>query len=155
MRKFLSNGLFVVAGVVSLPVAVRNAELPCLPSYQADPRLARLKEFFQEKDCPAHQYSEAFIRAADTYQLDWRLLPSISFVESTGGKAARNNNMFGWGNGNRRFQSPEAGIDLVASRLAKSNYYRDKDLDDVLETYNPGVNYPAAVKSIMNRISPK
>jgi len=66
--------------------------------------------FFEKTGCPAREYSQAFLDAADDYQLDWRLLPSISFVESTGGKAAPHNNIFGWDNGRSSFSSPTAAI---------------------------------------------
>ena len=62
-------------------------------------RLARLQAFFGKSDCPAKAYSDEFLTTADRYDLDWRLLPSISYVESTGGKSARNNNLFGWDSG--------------------------------------------------------
>jgi hypothetical protein len=82
------------------------------------------------------------------------LLPSISFIESTGGKAARNNNMFGWDSGNAEFATLAEGINVVAYRLAHSELYRDKDLDGVLATYNPDVEYAQKVKSVMRRIAP-
>src|SRR5262245_53970576 len=96
MRKILSGGLMMVAGVVSLPTPASNIVL--VPSeYQVDPRLGILERFFKQEACPAAQFAEDFLRAADTYQLDWRLLPSISLVESGGGREAKNNNLFGWG----------------------------------------------------------
>ncbi|MBI1790879.1 MAG: glucosaminidase domain-containing protein [Acidobacteria bacterium] len=157
MRRLLSNGLAMFAGVVSLPVAATNPPSPpCVyPRYQNDPRLARLREFFEQRDCPAQQFSEAFLRASDTYSLDWRLLPSISLVESGGGREARNNNVLGWANGRHAFASVDQGIHQVASRLAQSKLYRDKNLEEVLETYNPGANYPAVVKTVMQRIAPE
>ena len=90
---------------------------------------------------------------ADTYTLDWRLLPSISYLESTGGKAGRNNNIFGWDSGRARFSTPAAGIYAVGYRLAYSGLYRDKSLDEVLTTYNPDAAYGRKVKSVMRRIA--
>ena len=58
------------------------------PDYRRDPRLKSLRSFFDKANCPAWKYSAVFLEAADTYDLDWRLLPSISYVESTGGKSA-------------------------------------------------------------------
>jgi hypothetical protein len=40
----------------------------------------------------------------------------------------------------------------VASRLATSSLYRDKNLDAVLATYNPMPEYVARVKSVMRKI---
>lgn len=94
------------------------------------------------------------MQAADAHGLDWRLLPSISFIESTGGKALKNNNLFGWDAGRAEFPSLSAAIHTVAYSLANSRLYKNKDLDEVLETYNPEADYARKVKSVMKRISP-
>ena len=115
MRRFLSGGLVMFAGVVSLPSPVmHHVQVGTSPvaEERTDPRLQTLKEFFT--DCPAAEFAHVFLDAADEYNLDWRLLPSISFVESTGGKAAKNNNLFGWDAGRAEFSSLSAGIQKVA-----------------------------------------
>jgi len=122
---------------------------PCKP---IDSRVIQLRRFLQARDCPISRFAPDFIAAADRFALDWRLLPSISYVESGGGKEYRGNNIFGWGNGVQAFPSIRAGIRVVASRLAKSSLYRDKSLDDVLRTYNPDLAYGARVKAVMVRL---
>jgi len=122
--------------------------------YRNDPRLHALLSFFGKAGCPAQKYSNVFLEAADDYDLDWRLLPSISFVESTGGKSARNNNIFGWDSGNAQFSSPSAGIHKVGYTLTHSGRYKDKELDELLAIYNPGAEYGRKVKSVMRRIAP-
>lgn len=156
MRRLLSAGLAVFAGVVSTPVAIslNQGQRSPAPDYRIDPRLEALRGFFQKSDCPAVEYVGTFLEAADDYDLDWRLLPSISYVESTGGKAARHNNLFGWGSGRVRFLTPLAGIHAVGYQLAHSDLYRNKDLDELLATYNPSVEYAQKVKSVMRRIAP-
>jgi hypothetical protein len=154
MMKFISNSL-MIAGMLSVPVAVTNTEVPgAAAEYQNDPRLESLKNFFQKGDCPAQHLSAEFLRAADRHNLDWRLLPSISLVESGGGRVAPNNNLFGWDGGRAIFASLRAGIHDVASHLESSKLYRDKDVDGILRTYNPSASYPGVVKSVMRRISP-
>ena len=81
------------------------------------------------------------------------MLPSISYVESTGGKFARNNNFFGWDSGKAHFDSPVQAIHWVGYRLSHSNPYRSKDLDGLLASYNPDAEYPAKVKLVMRRIA--
>jgi hypothetical protein len=144
------------AGVVS-PVAVSHLQTSAERhfDYRKDPRFETLRKFFHKADCPAQHYADVFIEAADRYELDWRLLPSLSYVESTGGKQARNNNIFGWDSGRAQFASPTEGIHQVGYRLAHSNLYRDKNLDELLETYNPSAEYAQRVKSVMRRISPE
>ncbi len=153
MRQLFSKGLVMVAGLVAVPATVATGSLPCLPEvYRNDPRLTTLKRVL--RDCPAQQYSEVFLLAADAHNIDWRLLPSIALVESGGGRIANHNNYFGWDNGKAGFPTVDAGIHLVAERLENSKYYRDKGLDALLRTYNPVGDYPKVVKSVMNRISP-
>jgi len=156
MIRMLSSGFVVFAGMVSIPIAVapQGPERPSA-DHRKDPRLEVLRSFFQKRDCPAIQYVEEFLAAADIYDLDWRLLPSLSYVESTGGKAARNNNIFGWDSGRAQFSTPTAGIHEVGYHLANSALYRDKDLDGVLNTYNPDVEYAQRVKDVMRRIAPE
>jgi hypothetical protein len=156
MFKLFSSGLAVFAGMVSIPIAMAPQYLPAAPSadYREDPRTSVLRSFFAKQDCPAQHYTEEFIQAADRYELDWRLLPSLAYVESTGGKAARNNNLFGWDSGRAEFSSPTAGIHEVGYRLTHSALYKDKDLDGVLTTYNPDTDYARKVKAVMQQIAP-
>lgn len=155
MRKVLSGGL-MFAGIVSLPIAMspwQQRHTPA-PDFRLDPRLSKLRSFFAKADCPAQHYTNAFLEAADRNDLDWRLLPSISYVESTGGKFAANNNLFGWDSGRAQFRTPAESIETVGYRLTHSDLYRDKDLDELLATYNPNAEYAEKVKSVMRRIAP-
>ncbi len=155
MRKFLKGGLFFL-GMVSLPVVMSPTQSKAtpVPDYRTDPRLETLRKFFHNTDCPAEHLAAVFLEAADAYNLDWRLLPSLSFVETTGGKAARNNNLFGWDSGRAKFPSPAAAIHTVGYRLANSDVYRGKKLDTVLALYNPNPKYRVAVKAVMRSIAP-
>ncbi len=119
-----------------------------------DPRTVCLKRFFSHLHCPVTNLSEDFVHAADDNQLDWRLLPSISVIESGGGKAYRNNNIFGWNNGAELFPTIRAGLNEVAFKLGKSPLYRHRDLLGKLKLYNPDQTYAASVINVMNRISP-
>jgi hypothetical protein len=152
MRKLLSSGLAVFAGMVSLPAPGSMHGEQKAPI--ADHRLARLQAFFAKSDCPAKAYSTDFLAAADRYALDWRLLPSISYVESTGGKSARNNNLFGWDSGRASFRTVRACIHEVGYKLTHSQLYRSKSLDQLLAIYNPSGAYAQKIKSVMAQIAP-
>jgi hypothetical protein len=156
MWKITTNGLVILAGLVSVPKPITHQLLIPIPSleYPADPRLDVLRNFFAASAAPAQEVSHIFLQVADTYGLDWRLLPSISFVESGGGKTARNNNLFGWDSGRADFPSLTASIQAVAYRLTNSPLYRDKPLDEILSTYNPNADYARKVKWVMRKISP-
>ena len=152
----VSQRLVMFASLLVVPAATEVPSLSAtLPKPETDPRLVRLQQFLAERDCPIEKYASDFIEAADAHDLDWRLLPSISFVESGGGKQYTNNNVFGWDSCRQRFASIRDGIHTVASRLANSQLYRNKDLEGKLRTYNPVADhYPALVKSVMRSIAP-
>ena len=153
MRRLLYGGLVFLSGMVASPVsAPQTKETPA--DYKADRRFKILKAFFSKADCPARHYAQAFLEAADRYDLDWRLLPSLSFVESSGGKSAPNNNMFGWNSGRTRFTSLAAGIHSVGYWLTHLPLYRGKDVDSLLATYNPDEDYRRTVKFVMRSIAP-
>lgn len=94
-----------------------------------------------------------FIGKADQYGLDWRLLPSIAMVESSGGKHSRRNNVFGWNSGRTGFRTVAAGIDYVASRFAQSPMYRGRTSRGILAAYNPArQQYPHKVIRYMEML---
>lgn len=152
-RLFMYAGLF--ATPLAHPVLLPLPFAPNLP-YESDPRLARLQEFFAERECPINKLAENFLLAADSQALDWRLLPSIALIESSGGKYYKNNNIFGWDSCRQRFPSVVEGIHHVADKLANSDTYRDKNIDQLLRIYNPErPEYPQMVKAVMETIGPR
>jgi len=155
LRKLLSGGLVLFAGVIATPVdfSLKQARYVPKPEYRSDPRLASLERFFRRASCPALKYAKAFLEAADRYDLDWRLLPSISYVESSGGKSAPRNNLFGWDSGRAQFASPAASIHEVGYQLSYSALYRDKNTDGILATYNSNADYAERVKLVMRSIA--
>jgi hypothetical protein len=99
------------------------------------------------------RYAADLVAAADQNHLDWRLLPSLALVESSGGKVFVNNNVFGWDSCRQKFPSIQAGIHAVAERLANSPYYRGKSLEGKLRAYNQNPHYVATVKKVMSQLA--
>jgi hypothetical protein len=159
LKKLVSKGLVMVAGFLTVPgpsdFDQQLAEIPYAKEREADPRLQRIRKFMQAFGAPASRYAHDFVLAADRNNLDWRLLPSISILESGGGKNCKNNNIFGWQNCDRKFPSVQYGIHMVAKRLGNSDLYRDKDLDSLLATYNPREDYGSRVKNMMEQLGPE
>lgn len=157
----LSKQLLVI-GLTALPITMRlerivtpvPAPVKAPEPIKTDPRSVRLKNFFSHLRCPVTYLADDFIHAADDNHLDWRLLPSISLVESSGGKAYKNNNMFGWKNGEQFFPTLRAGLHEVAFKLGRSRLYQDQDVKGKLHLYNPDERYADKVLTVMNRISP-
>ncbi|MDX2178613.1 MAG: hypothetical protein SFV18_03405 [Bryobacteraceae bacterium] len=150
MTKRFTKSFVVAAGLLAAPEVAG----PLSAEINPDPRLERLREFLASKDSPVEELAGDFLEAADQNDLDWRLLPSISMVESSGGKYKKGNNIFGWANCEKRFPSVRHGIHLVARRLSESPHYRGKSTEGKLRVYNPRAEYALAVKRVMREIGP-
>lgn len=117
-------------------VAAKQAESSAMLTNEAlgiqkqDYRSAILKEFLEGYNSPLAEYADVFVQTADKYQIDWRLVPAISGVESTFGKHIPMNsfNAYGWCNGDYSFKSWEESIEIVSSTLKKK--YFNRGLDD-------------------------
>lgn len=131
-------------------------------------KAAKIDAYFTKYDLPAAGHGMAMVVAADKYGLDWRLLPALAKLETTGGKnACKNpkgaNNWFGWGSCKISFDSVEESFDVIAMNLSGNNpkterYYKGKTIDKILEVYNPpatpGItpNYHKLAFKIMDEI---
>lgn len=154
MRKLVSQGIIMFAGLLASPVLPHSLDNGQVTDVKGDPRFALLLRFFEDRRSPAKEHVGDFILAADRNHLDWRLLPSISVIESGGGKEYKNNNILGWGSCEERFSSVKAGIHAVAKRLSTSKLYKNKGVEGILRTYNSNADYPSRVKKVMYSISP-
>lgn len=154
MKQYLKSGVVLVAGFIGAAAATGYADHDPARDRKPDVRESILRKFLQEASAPVAQYASNFIAEADTHHLDWRLLPSLSIIETGGGKRDRRNNIFGWANGASRFSSAAEAIHCVAEALADARPYRGKDLKGKLAAYNPTPGYLRAVTGVMRRISP-
>lgn len=105
-----------------------------------DARPLILKNFFELNESPLAEYTQILVETADKYNLDFRLIPAIAMVESTGGKVmpTGSHNAWGFANGATRFFSWEDAIEKVAKTL-KENYV-DKGLvtpEQIMPKYAP------------------
>jgi len=91
-----------------------------------DYRVENLRKFLEKYSSPLAVYAEEFVTYADLNGLDYRLVPSISGVESTFGKHIPTDsyNAYGWANGEYSFTSWEDSIAHVSGTLRSS--YIDK-----------------------------
>lgn len=149
MRRMLSTALVLWAGTLAVPQVPVSDPNATLPPCRPDMRVVRLESFFAGYRSPVAPLAADFIAAADIHDLDWRLLPSIAMVESSGGKYFANNNIFGWDSCRTAFPSVREGIYLVADRLANSELYRGKGPEEILRVYNPAPDYDARVRRFM------
>ncbi len=92
-----------------------------------DARVIVMQKFLFEYNSPMYPYSKTFIIEADKYNLDWRLVASISGVESAFGNIVPRgtHNAWGWRGINKnpegwsQFETWNAGIAEVTRGLAQ------------------------------------
>ena len=156
MKKFCFRSLCVFAGLAVVPAVVTQADskVPQVRQNPSDdPRLNALRKFFLTFNCPLVPIAEVFVVEADSHNLDWRLLPSLAIIESSGGRTSRGNNIFGWNNGHASFPTLGAAIHQVAKTLANGSAYKNKSMMALLRTYNPVQGYAEKVQMMMRQIS--
>jgi hypothetical protein len=105
------------------------------PIVRLDNRAKMLKAYLDSYDSPLAPYAETFVKEADEYHLDWKLLVAISGVESYFGQALPENSYNAWGfniyYGNvRYFASYEDGITTVSKAL-REEYINNLGTDNV------------------------
>ena len=148
--------VLAVDRVIENPLA--DAPAPSLGALGAregarfDSRSARLEKFFRRYRCPAPYHVSEYLRVADSYELDYRLLPAISIRETRCGATEKDNNRWGFHPGQEGFASIPTGIEFMAHRLAEHPLYKGKTLEDKLFTFNPRPAYPVEVQRIMRQI---
>ena len=111
---------------------------------EEDTRALKIKSYYDRHNLPLAAYAQEFVDAADRYDIDWRLVAAIGFIESTGGKYAcqtADYSPFGWGSCKIDFDSYEHAIDTVSLNLGGHNpstayFYKDKTFTEVLYAYN-------------------
>lgn len=123
-----------------------------------DYRVANLRNFFNTYNSPLALYAEDFVLMADKYNLDYRLVPAISGVESTFGKQIPSGsyNAYGWANGNYSFESWPNSIEVVSKTLRTQ--YVDRGANSVPEIARiyapPSSTWAGNVQYFINKIDP-
>lgn len=126
--------------LTNIPVLTVKQTANPIASVQAEPvqtvvedkRVTILREYLKTKNSPLVPHAEDFIEAADAHGVDWKLVPSITGVESSFGRfipgghevGYTSYNGWGWGvYGNQalKFKSWRDGIFTVTAGL-KKNY---------------------------------
>lgn len=102
-----------------------------------DYRINVLSDYLKKYNSPLTPYARTFVKYADQYDLDWRLVASISGLESTFGHQIPYGTYNGWGWGIYGtnmiwFKSWEDGIKTVSQGL-RENYINKWGASDVYE----------------------
>src|SRR3989344_8484752 len=123
--------------------------------------------YFEARSMPLAGYGMKMVLEAEKNDLDWRLLPAISVIETTGGKNLckslpdyKDKNPFGWGSCRIGFESFDEAIEIVAWNLGGNNpntdhHYEGKNTEQIINTFNlPSIvpSYDAKIMKVMNTI---
>ena len=114
-------------------------------------KIRRITAFYARWDAPLASKAEYILDISEKYGLDWRLIPAISIVESTGGRYCfRSYNAFCWGR--MSFSSFEQAIETVARGL--STGYRTDNPYTIAYKYNPVTpeSWGSKVSGLMSQI---
>jgi len=146
-----ANGLLAFNQAMS-----QSAESP-----SQEDKAKAIDSFFKEHNMPLEGTGLKMVQEAEKNDIDWRLLPAISVIESTGGKHACKkvtNSFFGWGSCKINFKSKEQAIEVVAKNLGGNNpntdqHYADKTTEQILKKYNSVIpTYIQKVTKVMDEI---
>ncbi len=121
-------------------------------------RVQALKSFFQKYNSPLIENAETFIKVADQYGIDYKILPAISCIESGCGKhlIPSSYNPFGWGKGQILFNSFDESIEKVARGLDQIYLSRGlTTVEKIAPVYNPPspTTWTQKVNYFINQIS--
>lgn len=112
--------------------------------FTLDPRVLAMNKFLSDYQSPMAKYAETFVVEADKQGIDWRLIASISGVESAFGNITPKGSNNGWGwrginkddRGWSTFVSWNDAIIHITERIALG-YGTDLTPFDIQDTYCP------------------
>lgn len=127
---------------------------------EKDARVEMVRQFFLQYGSPLEPFAQDVINSADTYNIDFRLIPAIAMQESNLCKKIIKDSYNCWGFGIygkkvTRFKDYKEGIEAVTKTLAKN--YKDKGLEtptEIMSKYTPGSSggWANGVTHFMNQL---
>jgi hypothetical protein len=140
-----------------LPFGFSVDEEAMLESQIREAKAVAIDAYFSEYKMPLAGTGMKMVEEAEKNDIDWRLLPAIAVIESTGGKFAckgTTHSFFGWGSCKIPFKSKDHAIEVVAWNLGGNNpntarYYADKTTKQILQKYNPPRIVPLYAQKVM------
>lgn len=129
--------------------------------YERVDREKNLEEFFRKYNSPLVENVDTFIEVADEYGMDYRLLPAISCIESSCGKALikKYNNPFGWGvygDQHLGFKDFDEAIETVGKGIHEGYIMRGANtVEKIAPIYTPpnSLKWASSVNGFMRQIN--
>jgi hypothetical protein len=137
--------IHVYAGNYNLTAAGSTTTITSRTRFlSSDPRILAMNKFLHDYQSPMTKHAELFITEADKHGLDWRLIVSISGVESAFGNLIPqgSNNAWGWRGINKNedgwsmFETWDEAIIHITERMAEG-YGTDLTPYDIESIYCP------------------
>lgn len=117
-----------------------------------------IDNYYKTRNMPLYGYGRKMVEEAEKNDIDWRLIPAISVIETTGGRhlcknPKAGNNPFGWGSCKIGFKSFDEAIEKIALNLGGNNpktahHYDGKTTLEIINKYNPPSIVPDYSKKI-------
>lgn len=141
----------------ALPSAQLQTTIPVNGLLGADSRVVAIQKIFKKYNSPLGPYAPFYVEYADKYNIDWKLLPAISGLESYFGTMLipGTYNAYGWGGGYIYFKSWEDGIAAVTKSLREDymNKWGAKTVWDIGPIYAEAPHWSTRVSAFMDEIS--
>lgn len=140
-----------INGVSFMPLINKPIAYAALPSdlnvvsdsvTEEDSRVGKVNAFLTAYNSPLAQYSSLIVSEADTYDIDYRLVPAIAMQESIACKREipGTHNCWGYGIYGKKvtsFDSYEQAIDTITRYFSKKKTNGVSTLEQIGAIYNP------------------
>lgn len=135
-------------------IIVKEYQVVTVPQYVPDTqKVENIRRYLAGRNSPLAKYAEEFVKAADHYEIDYRIVAAISVIESGAGKHNfRPHNAWGWGK--MTFENWTEGIWTVSGGISRY-YARGMTTPQLMAPrYCPpnAVNWANNVSFVMNQI---
>ena len=123
-----------------------------------DQKVKNIENYMGRRNAPLKDEANYIVMIANKYEIDYRLVPAISIIESSGGlKLYRQYNAWGWGGANGlTFENWEHSIYVVSRGLGGYYSMGLNTPQKMAPRYNPHTpnEWGAKVEMVMNQIGP-
>lgn len=135
-------------------IIIKEVVINKTPTYVPDAqKVENVRKYLAGRHAPLAAYAEEFVKAADHYNIDYRIIAAISVIESGGGKHTfRPHNAWGWGK--MSFENWTEGIWTVSAGISRY-YSRGLTTPQLIAPYYcppNAVKWARNVTFIMNQI---
>lgn len=165
MKKFIILVAFLLAISITPSAHAEETQAPSarlttdssIEHQKSDIRVVALENIFKKYNSPLVTQAQTYVKYADKYNVDWKLLPAISGLESSFGVylLPETHNAYGWGGGYIYFKDWEDGIDTINKSLREDymDKWKAKNVWEIGPIYAESPTWSVRVDNFMNEIN--